>query len=393
MEIRVMARRGESGQSDREAAWTARATRCGGICVTRRRVATGRAQPRACKLDEYKGYLRERIEQARPRWIPATVLLREIRERGYDGGISQLKAWLAPLKKNEPEPVGALRDAAGQADAGRLHLRPARPRSAARAGGDAGLQPGQLREVRASGEDAATLCAGLREAFDYFGGVPEHVLFDNTKAVVIERDAYGEGLHRWNDELRALGRGVRLHAAAVPAVSGQDQGQGRALQRVPEGQLPRAAGGDAAGQRPAPGARAGQRPRAPLARRGRQRPRARHHQGRAGACAWPKSAPSCCPRRRSRHRRRMPPARGAAGGEPAASAGGLRRAAGGGVMSLQHERIAALCEQLKLARLATEWPALAQDAARDGSQLRRLPGEACSPARSSRASERKTHRR
>lgn len=27
-------------------------------------------------------------------------------------------------------------------------------------------------------EDAATLCAGLREAFDYFGGVPEHVLFD-----------------------------------------------------------------------------------------------------------------------------------------------------------------------------------------------------------------------
>lgn len=30
-----------------------------------------------------------------------------------------------------------------------------------------------------------------QEAFDYFGGVPEHVLFDNTKAVVIERDAYG----------------------------------------------------------------------------------------------------------------------------------------------------------------------------------------------------------
>jgi transposase len=56
----------------------------------------------------------------------------------------------------------------------------------------------------AGGEDAATLCAGLREAFDYFGGVPEHVLFDNTKAVVIERDAYGPGLHRWNDEMKAL---------------------------------------------------------------------------------------------------------------------------------------------------------------------------------------------
>jgi len=55
-----------------------------------------------------------------------------------------------------------------------------------------------------TGKHAATLCAGLRDAFDYFGGVPEHVLFDNTKAVVIERDAYGSGLHRWNDELKTL---------------------------------------------------------------------------------------------------------------------------------------------------------------------------------------------
>src|SRR4030095_5955364 len=55
---------------------------------------------------EVRSYLHQRIEHARPRWIPATVLLREIRERGYDGGISQLRAWLAPLRKSEPEPVG-----------------------------------------------------------------------------------------------------------------------------------------------------------------------------------------------------------------------------------------------------------------------------------------------
>ena len=58
----------------------------------------GPRAPRPCKLDPYKDYLRQRVEQAKPRWIPATVLLREIGERGYDGGISQLKAWLAPLK-------------------------------------------------------------------------------------------------------------------------------------------------------------------------------------------------------------------------------------------------------------------------------------------------------
>ena len=33
------------------------------------------------------------------------MLLREIREHGYMGGISQLKAWLVPLKKHEPEPL------------------------------------------------------------------------------------------------------------------------------------------------------------------------------------------------------------------------------------------------------------------------------------------------
>ena len=34
--------------------------------------------------------------------------------------------------------------------------------------------------------------------------MPEHVLFDNAKSVVIDRDTYGEGLHRLNDELKEL---------------------------------------------------------------------------------------------------------------------------------------------------------------------------------------------
>lgn len=32
-------------------------------------------------------------------------------------------------------------------------------------------------------------------------------------------------------------------------------------------------------------------------------------------------------------------------------------------MNLQHERIAGLCEQLRLSAIATQWPALAQHAA------------------------------
>jgi transcriptional regulator with XRE-family HTH domain len=47
-------------------------------------------EPRATKLDPFKGYLLERVAAARPHWIPATVLLRELQEAGYLGGISQL---------------------------------------------------------------------------------------------------------------------------------------------------------------------------------------------------------------------------------------------------------------------------------------------------------------
>lgn len=42
----------------------------------------GPRAPRPRKLDPYTDYLRRRVEQARPDWLPATVLLREIRAQG-----------------------------------------------------------------------------------------------------------------------------------------------------------------------------------------------------------------------------------------------------------------------------------------------------------------------
>src|SRR5690606_14774749 len=61
--------------------------------------------PRPTKLDPYKPYLVSRIEAAKPHWIPATVLLDEIRAHGYQGGISQLKAYIAAFKPVEHDPV------------------------------------------------------------------------------------------------------------------------------------------------------------------------------------------------------------------------------------------------------------------------------------------------
>lgn len=126
--------------------------------------------------------------------------MREIQERGYEGGLTQLKQWLAPMKHAEPEPVVRFETAPGkQMQADFTTIRRGRNPLIALV---ATMGYSRATFVKfTAGEDATTLCAALREALDYFGGVPEHILFDNTKAVVIDRDAYGEGLHRWNREL------------------------------------------------------------------------------------------------------------------------------------------------------------------------------------------------
>jgi hypothetical protein len=202
VEIRVMARRGEGVR--------AIAAQLGCSRNTVRRYLReqeakryGPREARACKLDPFKEFLLTRVEQAKPRWIPATVLLREIKARGYEGALTQLKQWLAPLKKVQPEPVVRFETPPGkQMQADFTTVRRGRNPLIALV---ATMGYSRATFVKfAAGEDASILCAGLREAFDYFGGVPEHVLFDNMKAVVIERDAYGQGKHRWNSELNNL---------------------------------------------------------------------------------------------------------------------------------------------------------------------------------------------
>jgi transposase len=96
VEIRVLSRQ---GKSIREIARTLEVSR-----NTVRRYVCGDGLPhyqretRPSKLDDYKQYIAERVRAAVPEWIPATVLLRELRSLGYAGDISILKDHLATLK-------------------------------------------------------------------------------------------------------------------------------------------------------------------------------------------------------------------------------------------------------------------------------------------------------
>lgn len=157
----------------------------------------GPRAPRPTKVGPFAGYLRERIEAARPGWIPATVLLRELREQGYEGGISQLKVYLEPFKQPRPDPVVRFETVPGeQLQADFTYVRRGRDPLLAFV---ATLGYSRATFVRFTiGEDALTLAVCLRAALQYFGGVPQHILFDNPKTVVVERDAYGEGEHRFH---------------------------------------------------------------------------------------------------------------------------------------------------------------------------------------------------
>jgi transposase len=168
---------------------------------------------RPSKLDAFKPYLRERIEAAKPYWIPAVVLCRELQTRGYEGQEGIVKNYVRQFKPITKEPVVRFETAPGQQmqvdfttiKRGRNKLK----------GFVATLGYSRACYVCFSEyEKQEDWVAGIEGALNYFGGVPKEILFDNAKCIMIERDAYGEGQHRWNSKLLQLSGdyGFRLRA-------------------------------------------------------------------------------------------------------------------------------------------------------------------------------------
>jgi transposase len=174
------------------------------VNTVRRQLAAGdmpkyvRKVQRPTKLGAYEAYLRARQEAARPLWIPATVLLREIAERGYRGGQTQLCAFLRTLKPVQAaDPVVRFETAPGE----QLQVDWVEFRKGAKAlhafCATLGFSRASYVEF-VSDMKVQTLVACHEHAFAAFGGVPRRVLYDNMKTVVLERDSHGEGQHRYH---------------------------------------------------------------------------------------------------------------------------------------------------------------------------------------------------
>lgn len=158
--------------------------------------------PKAHKLDPYKSYLQQRVADAKPNWIPGTVLLSEIQQQGYSGGISRLRDYLLTLKpKSIEEVVIRYETDPGiqmQVDWALFGGR-GKQRIVAFV---ATLGYSRASFVEFAGdEQLETLLRCHQHAFDYFGGVPADILYDNMKTVVTCRNAYGKGRHQFNSRL------------------------------------------------------------------------------------------------------------------------------------------------------------------------------------------------
>jgi transposase len=155
-------------------------------------------EARPSKLDPYKHYIDERVKAAAPDWIPATVLLRELRALGYPGGYSILKDYLVALRPlAKPEPLIRFEtDPGRQMQVDFATIRRERDRLS--------VFIATLGWSRATfvefviDERLETLLGCHERAFYFFGGVPREVLYDNMRTVVSDRDRYGPGLHRYN---------------------------------------------------------------------------------------------------------------------------------------------------------------------------------------------------
>lgn len=169
----------------------------------RQPIVYGPRAERVGKLAPFEAFLRQRVDAARPHWIPAIVLLREIREQGYTGGYSILTSFLLTLKSKVNEAVVRFETEPGeQMQADFTIIRRGRDPLLAFV---ATLGWSRATYVVFSRrEDSAAWCSGIEKALRFFGGTPKKVLFDNAKTIIQERDVYGPGEHRWNPALLSL---------------------------------------------------------------------------------------------------------------------------------------------------------------------------------------------
>jgi transposase len=183
------------------------------------------SESRERKLDPYTDYLQGRMKEG---VYNARKLYREIKERGYSGGVTQVILYLQPFRPARTEQATL-----------RFETEP---------GQQAQVDWGSFGYINAEGRQKILYCFVMtlgwsrmmyvefttqsdtgsfirchQHAFTYFGGVPREMLHDNLKSAVIRREADGT-VHfneRYLDFALAMGFVPHPHRPYRPQTKGK----------------------------------------------------------------------------------------------------------------------------------------------------------------------------
>lgn len=151
----------------------------------------------ANKLSPFYDYLQLRIRAAHPHWLPATVLYREIKDQGYTGELTLLRGYLRQLKPASlPEPVVRFETKPGQQMQVDWIVFRRGKNSLSAFVATLGFSRASFVEF-VTDEKLNTLLFCHEQAFEFFGGVPAEILYDNMRTVVVERNAYARNQHKF----------------------------------------------------------------------------------------------------------------------------------------------------------------------------------------------------
>jgi transposase len=175
-----------------------------------------RREKRVLKLDAFKGYIRHRLESFD---LPATVLHRELVEKGYEGGLTILREFIRPLKAE--------------------FIRRVTERFETRPGQQAQLDWGECGQIEEDGQRKTlyvfvlvlgysrmlyahfttstklpVLLRCLQQALEVLG-IPREILVDNMKQAVDQHDVH-TGTVRWNATFLAFAQHYGFLPVACP---------------------------------------------------------------------------------------------------------------------------------------------------------------------------------
>lgn len=190
---------------------------------------------RPSKLDPFKPYLEHRLQAGV--WN-AQVLLRELRERGYPGGYTVLKEYLQPLRQvARGVAVRRFETPPGQqaqvdwGDLGQV-VREAERWPLYGFVYTLGSSRALFADL-ATDQTLGTLLACHEAAFTALGGVPQEILYDRMKTVVLGTDTRGETQWQplFRDFARYWGFTPRLCRAYRPQTKGKVESGVKYLRR------------------------------------------------------------------------------------------------------------------------------------------------------------------